>query len=49
VPPVATVRPTVGPATDRVLQTTLAKSPAGRFATASEALTALESSLPQGG
>jgi serine/threonine-protein kinase len=45
VPPVATVRPQVGKLTDSVLRTALAKSPADRFATAADLVTALEVSL----
>ena len=47
VPPLTTVRPAVQPATNVVMRTALAKAPAGRFATATEALAALESSLPR--
>jgi tetratricopeptide (TPR) repeat protein len=47
VPPIATVRPTVGPAVQAVLETALAKSPADRFTTASQAVAALESALAQ--
>ncbi|HEY8106258.1 MAG TPA: serine/threonine-protein kinase [Gemmatimonadales bacterium] len=48
-PPLTTLRPAAGPATDVVLRTALAKSPADRFATAGEALAALESALAHPG
>jgi len=47
VPPIATVRPTVGPAVQGVLETALAKSPADRFTSATEVVAALESALAQ--
>ena len=45
VPPAQTVRSTVGSAADVVLRTMLAKAPADRYGTASEAVAALEASL----
>jgi serine/threonine-protein kinase len=45
VPPVSTVRPTVGSAAEAVLETALAKSPADRFSTATDAVAALEAAL----
>jgi serine/threonine-protein kinase len=45
VPPVQTVRPTAGSAADAVLRTMLAKAPADRYRTATEAVAALEASL----
>jgi tetratricopeptide (TPR) repeat protein len=48
VPPVHTVRSTVGPAVDAVFRTILAKSPADRFGTATEAVAALEAAVRQG-
>ncbi|HTJ22961.1 MAG TPA: protein kinase [Gemmatimonadaceae bacterium] len=45
VPPVQTVRPPAGTAADAVLRTMLAKVPADRYRTASEAVAALEQSL----
>jgi eukaryotic-like serine/threonine-protein kinase len=45
VPPLTTVRPGAGRLADAVLRTALAKSPAGRFASATEAVAALERSL----
>ena len=45
VPPAQTVRSTVGSAADVVLRTMLAKAPADRYSTASEAVAALEVSL----
>jgi tetratricopeptide (TPR) repeat protein len=48
VPPVQTVRPTVGPAADAVVRKFMAKSPADRFSTATQAVDALEASFAQG-
>jgi len=49
VPPLTTVRPDAGRSTEIVLETALAKSPARRFATAAEAMAALERSLSRAG
>jgi serine/threonine protein kinase len=49
VPPLTTVRPDAGRSTEAVLATALAKSPARRFATAAEAMAALERSLSRAG
>ena len=49
VPPLTTLRPDAGRATEVVLETALAKSPARRFATATEAVAALERSLSRAG
>jgi serine/threonine-protein kinase len=48
VPPIQTVRSTVRSATDAVFKTILAKSPADRFTTATEAIDALDASLKKG-
>ena len=48
VPPIQTVRSTVGPVADEIFRKMLAKSPADRFATASEAVNALEAALKKG-
>ncbi len=49
VPPLTTVRPDADRSTEAVLATALAKSPARRFATATEAMAALERSLSRAG
>ena len=48
VPPVQTVRSTVGPPVDAVFQRMLAKSPADRFSTATQAVDALDAAIRQG-
>ena len=48
VPPIQTVRSTVGPVADEVLRKMLAKSPADRFATASDAVNGLDAALRKG-
>jgi len=47
IPPLRTVRPTVGSAADAVLRTMLAKAPADRYSSATEAVAALEASFGQ--
>ena len=48
IPPVSTVRSTVGPPADAVFRKFLAKSPADRFAAATEAVDALDAAIKKG-